>query len=124
VHERTWILQFSVDVQVGFMSNDGVSSYMVPWSQTSAVLSLAKTSNVGVKGRWMYRVDGKNIQLPNIVPLTGLMALLSSVYIALRTVTVLLYGTQVNVAKAIRRFTQRLLTSNFVNFETDQPIDS
>jgi hypothetical protein len=28
------------------------------------VLNLTRSSNVGLKGRWMYRVDGKNIVLP------------------------------------------------------------
>jgi len=31
----------------------------------TSVAQLAHTSNVGLQGRWMYRVDGLNIGLPN-----------------------------------------------------------
>jgi hypothetical protein len=32
---------------------------------TDNVAKLAQSSNVGTRGRWMFRVDGPNILLPN-----------------------------------------------------------
>jgi Nidogen-like len=39
----------------------GTSYYSVPWSTSSAILNLANASNVGLTGRWMYRVDGSTV---------------------------------------------------------------
>jgi hypothetical protein len=32
---------------------------------TQSILQLAQTSNVGLPGRWFFRVDGSNVLLPN-----------------------------------------------------------
>jgi len=45
-------------LQVGFNNGDGVNYYMHPLSLTPNVLYIYTQSNVGVKGRWIYRVDG------------------------------------------------------------------
>ena len=36
----------------------------LPTSRTNAVLSVASTSNTGVAGRWLFRVDGTQVLLP------------------------------------------------------------
>jgi hypothetical protein len=35
--------------------------YIVPWSMSSAVLNLAKASNVGLTGRWMFRAGAATV---------------------------------------------------------------
>jgi Nidogen-like len=61
--------------KVGFDAGDGKVFYTLPGFMTSGVLNLASSSNVGLNGRWMFRVDGKNIILPNKVTiLPGLIS--------------------------------------------------
>ncbi|OXB52164.1 hypothetical protein ASZ78_007861, partial [Callipepla squamata] len=43
--------------QAGFNSGDDVHYYNIPGSRTPAVLRINRTSNVGVPGRWIFRVD-------------------------------------------------------------------
>nr|XP_021407972.1 sushi, nidogen and EGF-like domain-containing protein 1 [Lonchura striata domestica] len=43
--------------QAGFNSGDDVHYYNVPGSRTPAVQSLSHRSNLGVPGRWAFRVD-------------------------------------------------------------------
>jgi hypothetical protein len=50
---------------VGLNVGDNVVYYNLPGSMTANVTELARSSNVGIKGRWMFRVDGPNILLPN-----------------------------------------------------------
>jgi hypothetical protein len=64
--------QFSVLLQAGFDAGDAIRYYALPGSMTSSVLNLASSSNCGVAGRWMFRIDGLNIQLPNAAALKGL----------------------------------------------------
>jgi hypothetical protein len=52
---------------------DSILYYTLPGSNTGGILNLTQSSNVGLNGRWMYRVDGKNIVLPNKAPLPGLL---------------------------------------------------
>ena len=43
--------------QVGFNAGDGVRYFSIPGSQTAAIVNIDTTSNVGVPGLWMFRVD-------------------------------------------------------------------
>ena len=46
------------DTTIGFNAGDGVNSYTVPESLTAdGVLNLGSTSNVGIPGTYIYRVD-------------------------------------------------------------------
>lgn len=51
--------------QAGFNAGDNTVFYNLPGSMTGNITQLAQSSNVGIKGRWMFRVDGPNILLPN-----------------------------------------------------------
>jgi Nidogen-like len=62
---------FRLLLQVGFNAGDAKVYYNLPGSNTKGVLNLTNSSNVGVNGRWLFRVDGNNIQLPNAPGLTG-----------------------------------------------------
>lgn len=44
-------------LQAGFDSGDDVHYYNIPGSRTPAVQSLSRRSNIGVPGRWAFRVD-------------------------------------------------------------------
>ena len=44
--------------QVGFNRGDGALYYEHPFSLTRSVLDMNAQTNVGVSGRWLYRVDG------------------------------------------------------------------
>lgn len=46
---------------VGFNAGDGIRFAVVPESQTSAIVDIETTSNVGVPGQWIFQVDGVNI---------------------------------------------------------------
>ncbi|XP_061876206.1 sushi, nidogen and EGF-like domain-containing protein 1 [Colius striatus] len=46
-----------VPAQAGFNSGDDIHYYNIPGSRSPAVLSIAQRSNVGVPGRWIFRVD-------------------------------------------------------------------
>uniref|UniRef100_A0A674GA76 NIDO domain-containing protein n=1 Tax=Taeniopygia guttata TaxID=59729 RepID=A0A674GA76_TAEGU len=46
-----------IPAQAGFNSGDDVHYYNVPGSRTPAVQSLSHRSNLGVPGRWAFRVD-------------------------------------------------------------------
>ncbi|XP_040550999.1 sushi, nidogen and EGF-like domain-containing protein 1 [Gallus gallus] len=46
-----------VPAQAGFNSGDDVHYYNIPGSRTPAVLHINRTSNIGVPGRWVFRVD-------------------------------------------------------------------
>ena len=46
---------------VGFNAGDGVRFATVPGSQTHEIINIASTSNVGVPGEWVFRVDQEDI---------------------------------------------------------------
>ncbi|KAJ8040785.1 Sushi, nidogen and EGF-like domain-containing protein 1 [Holothuria leucospilota] len=48
--------------QVGFNAGDGVNYFTLPGSRTNEVLDLQISSNIGIPGRWMFRVDQETIQ--------------------------------------------------------------
>ena len=45
--------------QVGFNAGDGTNYAVVPSSQTPAIINITFTSNVGVLGLLIYRVNGE-----------------------------------------------------------------
>ena len=51
--------------QVGFNAGDGVRFAIVPGSRTASIINIASTSNVGINGVWIYRVDAAEIVDPN-----------------------------------------------------------
>ena len=51
-------IQWSSDTTIGFNAGDRVNSFTVPESLTAdGVLNLDSTSNVGIPGMYIYRVD-------------------------------------------------------------------
>ena len=52
------------EAQVGFNAGDGVRFFSVPGSQTSDIINIDTTSNVGVAGVWVFRVDAEEMVPP------------------------------------------------------------
>ena len=50
---------------VGFVSDDPSNRFFLPASNTSAVLMLDSTTNVGLGGLWLFRVDQDVISQPS-----------------------------------------------------------
>ncbi|KAJ8300970.1 hypothetical protein KUTeg_022489 [Tegillarca granosa] len=48
--------------QAGFNAGDGENYYSIEGAQTAAVVNFTITSNVGVPGKWVFRVDGKSVE--------------------------------------------------------------
>lgn len=68
----------SIFSQVGFDQGTSFYYYTVPWSLSSAVLNLAKTSNVGLTGRWMFRVDEGFVTPAGIVDESGIKSVIGA----------------------------------------------
>ena len=49
---------------VGFNAGDGTASFTVPTSMTSLVLDVAQTGNSGLSGKWLFKVDGSEVEIP------------------------------------------------------------
>ena len=49
---------------VGYNAGDGVISYSVPGSQTDDIIKIDSTSNVGIEGKWVFRLDQDDVVLP------------------------------------------------------------
>ena len=49
----------TVSRQAGFNGGDGLRYFNIPGSGTQQVLDLSRQSNVGDRGRWLYRIDSK-----------------------------------------------------------------
>ena len=51
--------------QGGFNAGDGTRFLSIPGSRTSAIVNIATTSNVGIPGLWIFRVDLSEIATPS-----------------------------------------------------------
>lgn len=49
-------------MQAGFNAGDGENYYSIEGAQTAAVVNFTLTSNVGIPGKWVFRVDGKSVE--------------------------------------------------------------
>ncbi|XP_033100056.1 protein mesh-like isoform X2 [Anneissia japonica] len=47
--------------QVGFNAGDGRNFYSVPGSRSESIVDIETTTNVGVIGRWVFRIDEENV---------------------------------------------------------------
>ena len=46
---------------VGFNAGDNINFFNVPGSQTPEIINITNTSNIGIDGVWVFRVDGEEI---------------------------------------------------------------
>lgn len=61
--------------QAGFNAGDGVRYFNIPGSRTRQVLELPNSSNVGIPGRWMFRIDNAKIEAAGCVSKGGSLSL-------------------------------------------------
>ncbi|KAK2166193.1 hypothetical protein NP493_1334g01015 [Ridgeia piscesae] len=50
--------------QVGFNAGDGERYFSVPGSRTDSIADVETTTNVGLRGRWMFRIDDVSVEDP------------------------------------------------------------
>jgi Nidogen-like len=60
-----------VFIQVGIDAGDNSNYYAVPWTMKNAVINLAQYSNTDLKGRWLFRIDQRPVQLPSYSTIAG-----------------------------------------------------
>ena len=48
--------------QVGFNAGDGLRYFSVPGSRQAAIVNVETTTNVGLPGRWMFRIDDVSVE--------------------------------------------------------------
>ncbi|VDI06757.1 Hypothetical predicted protein, partial [Mytilus galloprovincialis] len=63
--------------QVGFDAGDGIHFYAVPGSQTPGIINITQMSNVGIPGKFIFRVDLATIERATFVRTTTI-ALIST----------------------------------------------
>ena len=51
-------------LQVGFNAGDGERYFSVPGSRTDSIVDVETTTNVGLRGRWMFRIDDVSVEDP------------------------------------------------------------
>ena len=49
-------------MKVGFNAGDGVRYFSVPGSRTASIVDVETTSNVGLAGRWVFRIDDVSVE--------------------------------------------------------------
>ena len=63
--EAQWTTGDGDIYQVGFNAGDGNRFYTIPGLGMDALINnISMTSNIGVPGKWIFQVDGEEIQLP------------------------------------------------------------
>ncbi|KAK2168445.1 hypothetical protein NP493_1225g02057 [Ridgeia piscesae] len=50
-----------IPAQVGFNAGDGRRYFSVPGSRTASIVNVETTSNVGLRGRWVFRIDEADV---------------------------------------------------------------
>ncbi|XP_071788134.1 uncharacterized protein [Asterias amurensis] len=53
------------DYQVGYNAGDGVAYYAVPKSMTDQIYDIEESTNIGTRGRWLFRLDTEVVVCPN-----------------------------------------------------------
>ena len=48
-------------LQVGFNAGDGRRYFSVPGSRTASIVNVETTTNVGLRGRWVFRIDQASV---------------------------------------------------------------
>ena len=62
-------IQWTANTVIGFNAGDGVRSFTLPESLTTAgILNLESTSNVGIPGVYLFRVDQNEVMQPPGAP--------------------------------------------------------
>ena len=46
-----------IEALAGFNAGDQINSYTIPGSRSPNITNIARTSNVGIPGTWIFKVD-------------------------------------------------------------------
>ena len=57
-------IRWTTRALAGVNAGDGINHITIPGSLTPSILDIEETSNVGVPGRWIFKV-GEGMYLPN-----------------------------------------------------------
>ena len=49
-------------IKAGFNAGDNITFFNVPGSRTDSIIDVEETSNIGIPGRWIFRVDNSDIE--------------------------------------------------------------
>ena len=60
-----------IPAQVGFDAGDGIRHATIPGSRTDAIINITQTSNVGIPGVWIFRIDGQEVVLAGCQTVTS-----------------------------------------------------
>ncbi|XP_038045494.1 uncharacterized protein LOC119720051 isoform X4 [Patiria miniata] len=52
--------------QVGFDAGDGVNFYLISEARTADIVNIDERSNIGIRGRWLFRIDQSSVELPTM----------------------------------------------------------
>ena len=47
----------AIYAQAGFNDGDGINYFLVPGSNTQDIINISSTSNVGIPGKWIFRLS-------------------------------------------------------------------
>ena len=50
-------IQWSRNIVAGINAGNGINYTTIPGSRTSSIMGISRTSNVGILGIWMFKVD-------------------------------------------------------------------
>ena len=42
----------------GYNAGNNINSFTIPGSRTPSIINIARTTNVGIPGTWMFKVEG------------------------------------------------------------------
>ena len=49
---------YGTEALAGFNAGDRNNYFAIPGSRTSSIINIARTTNVGIQGTWMFKVGG------------------------------------------------------------------
>ncbi|KAM9316464.1 sushi, nidogen and EGF-like domain-containing protein 1 [Gastrophryne carolinensis] len=52
-----------IAAQAGFNAGDGWRYFNIPGSRTDDIAGIANTTNIGIPGRWVFRIDNNHVQV-------------------------------------------------------------
>lgn len=68
------LIQWSLGAQAGFNAGDDVRSTTIPEPPTEHIINITSTSNIGVLGKYLFRVDDTSITVTPPPPIPGVQS--------------------------------------------------
>lgn len=75
-------MRFSFSVfQAGFNGGNSTDYFSIPGSRSPEIVNIEDTTNVNVPGRWVFKIDGKDIDPANGCSLKGKQSFTDNVFV-------------------------------------------